>query len=108
MHMDRNDYYGGASASLTPLEKVYEHFGKKEANGDPKKPPPTMGRTRDYSVDLIPKFLMANGKLVKALVYSGVTRYLEFKSVESSYVYKDLNKVHITMNVGFARVTRGK
>lgn len=22
LHMDRNDYYGGASASLTPLNKV--------------------------------------------------------------------------------------
>ena len=27
------------------------------------------------------------GKLVKLLIHSGVTRYLEFKSVEGSYVY---------------------
>jgi len=39
-------------------------------------------------VDLIPKFLMANGQLVKLLIHTGVTRYLEFKSVEGSYVYK--------------------
>jgi Rab GDP dissociation inhibitor len=59
---------GGASASLTPLDRVYEHF-KKEG-----KPGPEFGRTRDYNIDLIPKFLMANGSLVQALVYTGVTR----------------------------------
>jgi Rab GDP dissociation inhibitor len=52
-----------------------------------------MGRGRDWNVDLIPKFLMANGLLVKLLVHTGVTRYLEFKSVEGSYVYKS-GKVH--------------
>ena len=47
---------------------------------------------RDWNVDLIPKFLMANGQLVKLLIHTGVTRYLEFKSVEGSYVYKG-NKI---------------
>lgn len=32
---------------------------------------------------------MFAGQLVKLLVHTGVTRYLEFKSVEGSYVYKD-------------------
>ncbi|KAI7692863.1 hypothetical protein SSS_08886 [Sarcoptes scabiei] len=31
---------------------------------------------------------MANGQLVKLLLHTGVTRYLEFKSLEGSYVYK--------------------
>ena len=31
---------------------------------------------------------MANGQLVKLLIHTGVTRYLEFKSVEGSYVFK--------------------
>ena len=53
--MDRNDYYGGASASMTPLKKLYEKFGKEG------EPPETMGRGRDWNVDLIPKFIMANG-----------------------------------------------
>jgi len=82
LHMDRNKYYGGDSASLSPLEELYKHFGRKDA------PPASMGRGRDWNVDLIPKFLMANGQLVKLLIHSGVTRYLEFKSVEGSYVYK--------------------
>jgi len=81
LHMDRNKYYGGESASITPLEDLFSKFNL---------PPPeeSYGRTRDWNVDLIPKFLMANGQLVKLLIHTGVTRYLEFKSVEGSYVYK--------------------
>ena len=48
---------------------------------------------RDWNVDLIPKFLMANGQLVKLLVHTGVTRYLEFKSVEGSYVWYKAGKI---------------
>lgn len=80
LHMDRNKYYGGESASLTPLAEVFKHFGKT---------PKEYGPERQWNVDLIPKFLMANGQLVKLLVATGVTRYLEFKSVEGSYVYKE-------------------
>ncbi|KAK0408797.1 hypothetical protein QR680_004162 [Steinernema hermaphroditum] len=83
LHMDRNNYYGADSASITPLEKLYEHFMGPQA-----KPLPAMGRGRDWNVDLIPKFLMADGSLVKLLIHTGVTRYLEFKSIEGSYVYK--------------------
>lgn len=82
LHVDRNNYYGGESASLTPLEQLYEKFLPGV------KPPEEMGRGRDWNVDLIPKFLMANGELVKLLIHTGVTRYLEFKSIEGSYVYK--------------------
>ena len=87
LHMDRNKYYGGDSASITPLEDLYVKFGR------PNKPSDSMGKGRDWNVDLIPKFLMANGQLVKLLIHTGVTRYLEFKSVEGSYVYKD-QKIH--------------
>jgi Rab GDP dissociation inhibitor len=82
LHMDRNKYYGGESASITPLDELYVHFKSD------KKPGEELGRGRDWNVDLIPKFLMANGQLVKLLIHTGVTRYLEFKSVEGSYVFK--------------------
>ena len=41
---------------------------------------------------------MACGKLVKILLHSKVTRYLEFKSVDGSYVFKDgkVNKIPAT------------
>jgi RAB proteins geranylgeranyltransferase component A (RAB escort protein) len=81
LHVDRNKYYGGESASITPLEELFIRFGAPA-------PDEGYGRGRDWNVDLIPKFLMANGSLVKLLIHTGVTRYLEFKSVEGSYVYK--------------------
>nr|KAF6492121.1 GDP dissociation inhibitor 1 [Molossus molossus] len=82
LHMDRNPYYGGESSSITPLEELYKRFQLLEG------PPESMGRGRDWNVDLIPKFLMANGQLVKMLLYTEVTRYLDFKVVEGSFVYK--------------------
>lgn len=86
LHMDRNKYYGGESASITPLEDLFERYSVG-------KPGTHLGRGRDWNVDLIPKFLMANGLLVKLLIHTGVTRYLEFKSIEGSYVYQG-GKVH--------------
>lgn len=82
LHMDRNNYYGGESASLTPLDEVYKHFKMGTTA------PEHFGRGRDWNVDLIPKFIMGSGKLVKLLIHTGVTRYLEFKAIEGSYVYK--------------------
>lgn len=82
LHIDRNKYYGAESASITPLEDLFTKFGfGTEAMSE-------YGRSRDWNVDLIPKFLMANGQLVKLLIHTGVTRYLEFKCSEGSYVYK--------------------
>ncbi|CAN0302637.1 unnamed protein product, partial [Discosporangium mesarthrocarpum] len=82
LHVDRNNYYGGDCASLN-LTNLYAKFRPGQS------PEPGLGHpTRDYNVDLIPKFLMANGNLVKMLLKTKVTRYLEFKTVDGSYVYK--------------------
>ncbi|CAH8521660.1 unnamed protein product [Heterobilharzia americana] len=81
LHVDRNSYYGGDTTSITPIDLLFEKFKIK---GDTSK----FQRGKDWNVDLISKFLMANGKLVKILVHTGVTRYLEFRSVEGSYVYQ--------------------
>lgn len=86
LHMDRNGYYGGDCASLN-LTQLYEKFKGNAA------PPATLGQSRDYNVDLIPKFIMASGILVKMLIHTDVTRYLEFKSVDGSYVVVQ-GKVH--------------
>lgn len=80
LHMDKNKYYGGESTSM-PLDDFYKEFEMGA-------PPENLGKPRDWNVDLIPKFLMANGQLVKILIHTGVTRYLEFKSIEGSYVYQ--------------------
>uniref|UniRef100_A0AAQ5X1D1 Rab GDP dissociation inhibitor n=1 Tax=Amphiprion ocellaris TaxID=80972 RepID=A0AAQ5X1D1_AMPOC len=64
------------------LLQLYKRFNL------PGKPPESMGKGRDWNVDLIPKFLMANGQLVRMLLITQVTRYLDFKVIEGSYVYK--------------------
>ncbi|KAJ3327901.1 Rab GDP dissociation inhibitor alpha, partial [Blyttiomyces sp. JEL0837] len=82
LHIDRNDYYGGSSASLN-LTQLYTKFRSGDA------PPEKYGRERDYNVDLIPKFAMASGEFVNILYHTDVTRYLEFRQVEGSFVYRD-------------------
>lgn len=82
LHIDRNDYYGAECASLS-LSQLYNKFR-------PGQPVPTeIGRDRDYAIDMVPKFMMANGEIVNMLVHTDVTRYLEFKQISASYVYRD-------------------
>ncbi|KAF8822979.1 putative rab GDI alpha [Cardiosporidium cionae] len=81
LHLDRNPYYGGDSASLN-LTNLYEKF-KPGAT-----PPSSYGANRDWNVDLIPKFIMACGKLIKILVYTKVARYLDWQVVDGTYVYQ--------------------
>jgi Rab GDP dissociation inhibitor len=78
LHMDRNSYYGGESASLN-LNQLFEKFKNAAA-------PSNLGASREYNVDVIPKFLMSCGTLVQILVKTDVTRYLEFKAVDGSFV----------------------
>lgn len=40
-------------------------------------------------MDLIPKFIITSGELTKILVHTEVTRYLEFKQIAGSFVYRD-------------------
>lgn len=80
LQLDRNGYYGGDGASLN-LSNLFEKFQAGDA-------PSNMGANRDYNVDLIPKFIMACGNLTKMLLHTKVTRYLDFKSITGSYVYK--------------------
>ncbi|KAH7107178.1 rab GTPase activator [Auriculariales sp. MPI-PUGE-AT-0066] len=82
LHMDRNDYYGGESASLN-LTQLYRKFRPDQAA------PSDLGRDRDYAIDLIPKFIIASGELTKILVHTDVVRYLEFKQIAGSYVFRD-------------------
>ena len=86
LHMDRNSYYGGESASLS-LEQLWNKF----CPGD--EVPKSLGRPNDYNVDLVPKFIMADGKLIKVLIHTDVVKYLEFKACDGSYVYKQ-GKIH--------------
>lgn len=92
LHMDKNDYYGAETSSLD-LERLY-----KLAN-ETGKPDPSLGRGRSYHIDQCPKFIMANGNMVKMLLSTQVTKYIQFKCVEGSFVYKggQIHEVPVTV-----------
>jgi Rab GDP dissociation inhibitor len=81
LHLDRNPYYGGECASLN-ITNLWEKFQPGQS------PPKELGSNRDWNVDLIPKFVMASGSLVKILLETKVSIYLEWKSCDRSYVYQ--------------------
>uniref|UniRef100_A0A8C5CX09 Rab GDP dissociation inhibitor n=1 Tax=Gadus morhua TaxID=8049 RepID=A0A8C5CX09_GADMO len=87
LHIDKNPYFGGEIASITPLEQLYKRFKC------PNPPSPSMGRGKDWNVDLIPKFFLVNGPMIQLLVHTDVMRYLDFKVIEGSYVYR-AGRVH--------------
>lgn len=82
LHIDKQSFYGGESASLN-LTQLYEKF--RPTTGAPQE---LTGNPRDWLLDLIPKFLMANGELSNILVRTDVTRYVDFKQISGSYVYR--------------------
>ncbi len=67
LHIDRNAYYGGDCASLN-LTNLYAKFRPEGS----REPSPALGSNRDYNVDLVPKFIMACGNLVKILLHTKV------------------------------------
>lgn len=81
LQLDRNSYYGSDSASLN-LTNLWKMFRPNET------PNKDYGENRDWNVDLIPKFVMANGNLVKLLLKTNVSQYLEWKCLDCAYVYQ--------------------
>lgn len=80
LHIDRNGFYGGEGASLN-LTSMWKQYRPDE------KVPEEYGANRDWNIDLIPKFILSNGNLVKILLKTMVSRYLEWKSIDGTYVY---------------------
>ncbi|XP_025792840.1 guanosine nucleotide diphosphate dissociation inhibitor 2-like isoform X3 [Panicum hallii] len=66
--------------------KLWKRFRGEE------KPPAHLGASRDYNVDMVPKFMMANGTLVRTLIHTDVMKYLSF-NVDGSYVFSK-GKIH--------------
>lgn len=79
--MDQSSYYAGESAFIMSLEDLPKRFKI------PGQPSASMGRGGDWHVDLISRFLMANGQLVKIWFYIEVTPYMDFKVIEGSCVF---------------------
>ena len=100
LQLDRNNFYGSETASLN-LTNLWKYFRRE--NEYPKQ----YGKNINWNVDLIPKFIMANGSLVKILLKTNASKYLEWKSVERSFLYqfdkggmfnKAKGKIHMVPN----------
>jgi Rab GDP dissociation inhibitor len=74
LHIDRNNFYGGEGASVN-LTNMWKLFRDKE------EPNKELGHNRDWNIDLIPKYIMYGGKLVKILLKTRVSKYLEWKRI---------------------------
>jgi Rab GDP dissociation inhibitor len=74
----------GRNLASLQLKQFYHKFRGDAAVPDEAK----LGKQRDYCVDLIPKFIMASGKLVQVLVHTKVSEYMELKLVGGAYVYR--------------------
>jgi len=99
--LDKNDYYGGGCASLS-LSQLLEKYKEKTDNDTilQKFGGPVNGTDLEkrrwlntWNIDLIPKFIMGSGLLVRILVHTGITKYLEFQKAAGSYVYRQ-GKIH--------------
>lgn len=105
LHVDKNDFYGGADAALTLQDAVawvqlvnagnaypYKdaHIGQAEEGEGAK-----LGYSRSYSLALSPQIIYTRSALLPSLVSSKVYRQLEFLAVGSWFVY-DLSTSNAT------------
>ncbi|KAL8724825.1 MAG: hypothetical protein Q9166_007727 [cf. Caloplaca sp. 2 TL-2023] len=85
LHIDQNDYYGGAEAALS-LQEVETWVG--QINAHEESPDTRLSSSRAYSISLSPHLIYTRSNLVPALVSSKVYRHLEFLAVGSWWIYK--------------------
>lgn len=102
LHVDKNDYYGGAEAAFSLQEatdwvernkhhrtsSTFKHVAA-ESHEAPKGAPKDekLGFSRGYSLSLAPQLIYTRSKLLSALVSSKVYRQLEFQAVGSWWIY---------------------
>ena len=94
LQIDRNSNYGGDCGTLN-LKEMHERHKKPY---DQEAVTKQFGRPTRYQCDLIPKFILAGGRLVKMLIQTGVTKYIEFAAVDKSFVFTSgkIYKVPVT------------
>lgn len=104
LHMDRNDYYGAESASINPLDRLYDVLGSAEQKA--KTDRSMYGKGRDYNVDLVPKMLISNGRLLDLLSCTTVDRYIDFRAAGVAFTYTGGKIYKVPMTVAETLTTR--
>ena len=88
LHVDSERYYGGNSASLN-LDALFRKTLKRDPTEEERK---IFGNSSDYNIDLVPKAMLSCGKLSKILAHAKALRYLDFKRIGETYIYKGSRK----------------
>lgn len=98
LHIDKNDYYGDTSATLTvdQIKKWVNGINSGEVKGYTNAKlyvstliGPNRYASRDFGIDLSPKVLFAKSDLLSILVKSRVYQYLEFQSLSNFHTYEN-------------------
>ncbi|KAL9128149.1 MAG: hypothetical protein Q9217_003123 [Psora testacea] len=129
LHLDKNNYYGGAEAALT-LDEA-ETWAGTVKDSDPNASAfrqatihqyqqndpiqSKLGFSRAYSLSLSPQLIYTRSNLLPALVSSKVYRQLEFLAVGNWWIYnvadsdheKEVFKADITVSSGHLRKIPG-
>ncbi|XP_074062929.1 rab GDP dissociation inhibitor beta-like isoform X2 [Macrotis lagotis] len=82
LHLDRSGQPGGESALLNPLNIACRSSNVSSS------PCGAMGPGHSWKVDLLPKFLMASGQLMKILTHLNALCFLDLHVVDASFLYK--------------------
>lgn len=80
------------SSSKNEIEQAIETTAAKdEIEGEKKlcKYEELKKESRQYSLDLLPKIFFSRGLDISLLISSGVSKYVEFKALENSFMYHD-------------------
>ncbi|CCE64509.1 hypothetical protein TPHA_0H03060 [Tetrapisispora phaffii CBS 4417] len=102
LHIDKNDYYGDTSATLT-IDQISNWVNEVNSGTSSLSVCYTNAKlyiskslrhsntyvSRDFGIDLSPKILFAKSDLLSILVKSRVHQYLEFQSLSNFHTYEN-------------------
>ncbi|KID59773.1 rab proteins geranylgeranyltransferase component A, partial [Metarhizium hybridum] len=94
LHVDPNEYYGGAEAALSLQEAddwAARHSGPDAtpfAGAQITKESEGLAASRSYNIPLAPQLILAQSELVNQLVSSKAFRQIEFLAVGSFFIYQ--------------------
>ncbi|ORX33686.1 putative rab escort protein [Kockovaella imperatae] len=98
LHLDPNEYYGSAQASLT-LDELIEYVKVCGSTHPVELPEKLEKDRRRYALSLFPAVLPSRGALIETLIASDVSKYVSFKMLDS---------VIVASSGGFRRVPGSK
>jgi len=84
LHVDSERFYGGSCASLS-LDALFQKTLSRDPTTEERE---VLGNSSDYNIDLVPKAMLSSGKLAKILVHTGALRYLDFRPIGETFMYK--------------------